>query len=194
MVTCSICNGKGKIHETKRSFLGSFSSVRTCEICHGGGKVPKEKCATCHGVGILEKQEEIVVEVPPGISDGEMIRMSGGGEAVQGGVPGDLYIKIHVKRHPVFRKEGTNLVMDLNVKLSDALLGAEHVIQTLDGDIRVKIPESISFGEILRVRGKGIPVGKGKRGDLLIRIHIQLPAKLTKDAKALIQELRDKGV
>ena len=104
MHTCHKCNGKGKVHETKRSFLGNFSTVRVCDECQGKGKVPKEKCPTCHGVGVLKQQEEVSVAIPAGIDDGEMIRLSGGGEAVASGTAGDLYIKVHVKRHPMFKK------------------------------------------------------------------------------------------
>ncbi len=116
------------------------------------------------------------------------------GEATLGGTPGDLYVKIHVKRHPIFRREGSNLLMDLNVKLSDALLGSEYKIPTLDGDIMVKIPEGVAFGELLRVRGKGVPVEKNRRGDLLIKINITLPTKLSKQVRGILDDLRKEGI
>lgn len=191
---CPTCNGKGKINEVKRSFIGSFSTVSVCEACRGTGKIPKEKCTKCKGAGVLRKEQEISIKIPAGIDDGEMIRMTGNGEAISGGVPGDLYVKIHVKRHPLFRKEGNNLVMDLGIKLSDALLGSEYSIATLDGEIKVKIPEGVSFGEILRVKGKGVPAENGKRGDLLIKIKIQLPSKLSKDAKKIVEDLKKEGI
>jgi len=192
--TCSVCNGSGKIHETKSSLLGTFTSVRVCSTCHGTGKVPKEKCTTCKGQRIARKEEEIVITIPAGINDGEMIRLTGAGEATSGGASGDLYVKIHVTPHPLFRKEGTNLVMDLNIKLTDALLGSTYTVSTLDGDIKVKIPAGISFGEILRVRNKGVVISRGKRGDLLIRIQIKLPAKISREAKDLITKLHDEGI
>ncbi len=194
MRTCSICNGKGKVHETKRSFMGTFSTVRQCSECNGKGKVPKEKCPTCRGQGVLRKEQEISVSIPAGIDDGEMIRLSGAGEAVSSGTPGDLYIKVHVKRHPIFKKEGVNLTTDLSLKLSSALLGEEYTLQTLDGEIKVKIPEGVSHGEVLRVKGKGVPYEKGRRGDLLIRLSIKLPNKLSKDAKKLVEELKKEGI
>jgi len=194
MHTCHKCNGKGKVHETKRSFLGNFSTVRVCDECQGKGKVPKEKCPTCHGVGVLKQQEEVSVAIPAGIDDGEMIRLSGGGEAVASGTAGDLYIKVHVKRHPMFKKEGANLVTDLSLKLSTALLGEEYTFQTLDGEIKVKIPEGVSHGEILRVKGRGVPYEKGKRGDLLIHLAVKLPNKLSKEARKHIEELRKEGI
>ncbi len=194
MVTCTTCNGKGQFHETKRSFLGTISTVRTCETCGGSGKMPQEHCTECKGAGILRKQEEIEVMIPAGIQNGEMIRLSGMGEAVSKGIPGDLYIKIHVDKHPVFKRDGSNLVMDLNIKLSDALLGTDYTIPTLDGDITVTIPEGVSPGEILRVRNKGVVISKGKRGDLMIHLHIKLPQKLSKKAKNLIEGLREEGI
>jgi len=194
LTTCTTCNGNGKIHETKRSILGAFSSVRVCDMCSGTGKVPKDTCSTCKGRGVLRAEEEVRVEVPVGLSNGEMIRLSGRGEALKGGTPGDLYVKIHVQPDPVFRKEGTNIVMTLDVKLSDALLGATYSVKTLDGDIEVKIPTGISHNEVLRVREKGVPIDSRRRGDLLIRIHITIPQKLSKLAKEAIQTLRKEGV
>lgn len=192
--TCPTCNGKGKIHETRSSLLGTFSTVRACSTCNGSGKVPEVKCKKCHGLGVQKKQEEISIKIPAGINDGEMIRLGGAGEAVAGGSAGDLYIKVHVKRHPTFRKEGSNLVMDLNIKLSTALLGGEYAIQTLDGEIKLIIPSGITFGEILRVKGKGVPIDRNKRGDLMVKINIQLPHKVSKSAAKLIEELKKEGI
>lgn len=195
LVTCTFCNGKGKIRETKRSFiLGSVQTVRTCDHCLGRGKVPKEKCETCTGIGVRRKQEEVSIAIPPGIEDGEMIRLGGAGEALSGGTPGDLYVKVHVRPHPQFRKEGSDLVTELPVKLTDALLGKEYTVATLDGDVKVRIPEGVAEGEILRVRGKGVPYEKGKRGDLRIRVHIKFPDKLSKTARQKIEELRGEGL
>ena len=123
-----------------------------------------------------------------------MIRLSGGGEAVAGGQSGDLYIKIYVKKHPTFRKDGENLLMDLDIKLSDALLGGDQVINTLDGEIKLRIPEGLNHGEILRIKGKGIPTSKHYRGDILVRVHIILPKKLSKDTRKVIEELKKEGI
>lgn len=200
--TCSNCNGKGKINETRQSFFGTFTTVTTCTECRGSGTVPEQKCAKCKGHGVMKTQEEITVSIPPGITDGEMIRMPGKGEAVAAGIAGDLYVKIHVRPHQIFHKEGANLVMDLKVKLSDALLGTVYPIETLDGKIEVKIPEGVSPNQILRVKGKGVPVGKdaatslstSRRGDLLIKLHIQIPEKLSRNAKELFKKLREEGI
>lgn len=194
METCKKCNGQGKIRETKRTILGSISSTKVCEECHGKGEVPKEICDKCKGKGVLRREEEIEINIPAGIRDGEMIRMTSMGEAVQGGISGDLYIKINVAPHPMFKRDGHDLVMDLNLKLSDALLGTKYKIETLDGEIEVTIPEGVSINEILRVRGKGVPVAKGKRGDLLIKLNIKLPTKVSRKSRELIEELKKEGI
>lgn len=194
MQKCQVCNGNGKIHETKSSLIGTFTSVRVCSSCRGMGKVPKEKCKKCHGDGVLRQEEEINITIPAGIDNGEMIRMTGAGEAITGGMSGDLYIKLHIQQDPVFRKEGANLTMSLNVKLSDALLGSEYTLNTLDGALTIKIPAGISFGEMLRVKGKGVPVGRGRRGDLLIKMNITLPQRLSRNAKKLVDEMRKEGI
>ena len=194
LVTCTKCNGKGSLREVKRTFFGQFEQMTTCDLCSGTGKIPKVKCHTCHGQGIYKKESEIKVKIPAGIENGEMIRLSGGGEAVAGGQSGDLYIKVYVKKHQVFRKEGQNLVMDQSIKLSDALLGAEQSVRTLDGDIKVKIPEGVTHGEVLRIKGKGVPSERGNRGDILIKLHIIIPKKLSKEAKRVIEGLKKEGI
>lgn len=195
MEKCTTCGGKGKINETRRSFLGQFTTVRECQTCHGKGEVPKTKCKTCLGEGVHKKSEEISISIPAGIENGEMIRMTGKGEAVPGGMPGDLYIKIHVEPHKVFKREGSKLLMDLNIKITDALLGKSFDIETLEGKtITVKVPAGVNFGEILRVKEKGVPMGGGKRGDLLIRVVINTPKKLSRHAKKLIEDLKKEGV
>ncbi|MDD2935279.1 MAG: molecular chaperone DnaJ [Candidatus Pacebacteria bacterium] len=193
-ITCPVCNGNGQIHETKRSILGTFSTVKTCENCSGTGKVPKEKCHSCHGAKIKKGQSEIKINIPAGIDNGEMIRLSGAGEAIAGGQSGDLYIKIHVAKHKFLRKEGNNLAMNLNIKLSDALMGGEYNIEVLDEKIKLKIPAGINFGEVLRIKEKGVPMGGTRRGDLLVKINIQIPTKLNKRTKKLIEELKAEGI
>jgi molecular chaperone DnaJ len=192
--TCPKCNGAGKLHETTNSIFGAISMTRECGQCHGTGKIPKEKCRTCRGEGVYKKQEEIEIVVPAGISGGEMIRLTGAGEAIRGGAPGDLYIKVHVTPDPRFKKEGVNIATDLSVKLSDALLGADYKLQTLDGEESLSIPPGVAHGEVLTVKGKGVATGRGKRGDLLVKVKINLPQKLSRSAKNLIEKLREEGI
>ncbi len=195
METCKTCNGAGRIHETRDSILGAFSSVRSCPTCEGLGKVPKEKCATCSGRGVIRKEEEIKIGIPRGIDDGEMIRMPGQGEAVKGGLAGDLYIKVHVKPHALFRKEGANLIMNLPIKLTDALLGTTVSVTTIDDKtLEVKVPQMTHTEETLRIRGKGVEYAEGGHGDLLIRITASLPRKLSSKAKKAIEDLKSEGL
>ncbi len=194
LITCTLCNGAGKVHESSNSFFGTISLVRPCRNCKGTGKIPKERCITCRGEGIYRKQEEIDIAVPAGIDGGEMIRLSGAGEAMQNGASGDLYVKVHVIPDPRFKKEGSSLITELSIKLSDALLGSEYKIQTLDGEEMLPIPAGVSHGEMLRIKGKGVPVARAKRGDMLVRLKITLPHKLSRSARNLIEKLKEEGI
>lgn len=194
METCKHCNGQGKIHEQKRTIFGTIANTKLCEVCLGTGEVPKEICEKCKGKGVLRREEEVSIVIPAGIRDGEMIRMTGFGEAISKGTTGDLYIKINVASHPLFKRDGHDLVMNLNLKLSDALLGTKYPIQTLDGEIEVTIPEGVTMNEVLRVKGKGVPVSKNKRGDLLIKLSVKLPGKLSRKAREIIEELKKEGI
>ena len=142
----------------------------------------------------LAKQKEVTIQIPPGIDDGQMIRMAGYGETIESGVPGDLFVKVHVRRHPYLRKEGYNLTMELEIKLSEALLGGERKLATLDGEIILKIPQGTNTGTILRVKGKGVPAGANRRGDLFVQVKVKLPEKLTKEQKRMVEELRKEGI
>ena len=192
--TCSHCNGKGSINETKQSMFGTFMQSRECSTCHGAGKVPEEKCTTCKGHGVLRKEEDITIRIPSGIENGEMVRLTGAGEAVLNGKAGDLYVRVHIATHPVFKRDRENLIMNLKVKLTDAILGAEYPLETLDGQIKLTIPKGISSGEVLRVKGKGVPLDKKYRGDLFIKVEVKNPAKLSRTAEKLIEELRKEGI
>jgi molecular chaperone DnaJ len=192
---CKTCSGSGRVREMRNSILGQFASVRTCGTCDGAGKVPKEKCVECKGHGTKRKEQEIQIAIPAGIDNGEMIRMPGQGEAIKGGIAGDLYVKVHVKPHPVFKREGANLVMDLPVKLTDALLGTTVNIDTLeDKTLEVNIPPMKRAEELLRVRGKGIPTSANSRGDLIIRLETALPQKLSSKAKKALEDLKSEGL
>lgn len=194
MNTCSVCNGQGQVREMKRSILGNFSTVRACDNCFGSGKIPSEKCNNCNGSGITKKDEEITVKIPEGINNGETLRVRGRGEAVQGGETGDLYIKLNVKSHSLYYRDDMNLVMDLKIKLTDAILGMNYNLNTLDDKVmEVKIPEGINNGEMLRVKGKGVPSSRG-RGDIIIKIHVDMPKKLSRKNKELIEKLKEEGL
>lgn len=193
-VSCSGCGGKGAIRETRNSFFGTFTSARTCPRCHGKGKVPEIPCDTCRGEGVAKREEEIRVTIPAGVTDGEMIRMPGRGEAAPGGGAGDLYVKLHIKTDHDFSREGNDLMTVLPIKLTDALLGGEYRIRSLDGEELLQVPAGITHGETLRIRDKGVPYGRGVRGDLLVRVDIEFPKKLSKSARELIEKLRSEGL
>jgi len=200
MEKCPVCQGVGRVHETKKSFFGIFTSLKECSKCLSKGSIPSKKCSICKGQGVFIKTEEIDIHVPAGIHNGEIIKLPGSGEAMPGGVSGDLYVKINVAKHSVFRREGENLAMDLNIKLSEALLGSEREIKTLDGIIKLKVPSGINSGEILRVRGKGVPRftglrdGSRSRGDLMIKIFVNMPKKISRHSQKLIEELKNEGL
>ncbi len=193
--TCPTCNGKGSIVESQRSPFGVFSVSRTCALCHGRKVVPEKLCTLCRGLGVIRKEEEVVITVPPGIDNGAVIRMSEMGEAIQGGRPGDLYIKLHVIPDPKFRREGFNVVTELPIKVTDALLGADYTLETLEGPTTVTVPALRTTDEVLRIKGKGVPMGQGtKRGDLLVRITVTFPHKLSKEAAELLRRLKGEGI
>lgn len=193
MKSCGTCNGKGQVHESRSTFFGSFTSARQCPTCHGRGQNPELPCSSCGGAGVAKREEEIHVTVPAGAEHGEMIRMPGRGEAAPGVPAGDLYVKLHVRPDKNFTREGASLITTLSIKVTDALLGGDYTLTTLDGDTTVSIPVGVTHGELIRVRGKGVPTGRG-RGDLLVRVHIEFPKKLSKEARDLVEELRKQGI
>lgn len=194
MIACETCSGAGVIHESKKTVFGVFSATRPCSTCAGRGTRPEKLCDECKGEGVKHKQEKIDIHIPAGINNGEMIRLTGSGEAIKAGTPGDLYIKIHVKQDLEYKKEGANIIKDISVKLTDAITGATYTVETLDGNIAVKIPPGVSFNEMLRVKGKGVVLGPSKRGDLLLRVKIQIPEKLSRKSRSLIEELKKEGI
>jgi len=193
--TCPVCGGSGAVRESRESIFGTFSRVSECKTCQGRATVYERKCNECKGQGVVKRGEEVQIAIPAGIRDGEIIKLSGRGEAMAGGITGDLYVRINVASHPLFRREGSNLVMDLEIPLSEALLGGERVVNTLDGRIKVKIPAGIDSGELLRIRGKGVPSpDQSKRGDLIIRVFVKIPKRLSRKARDLVEELKKEGI
>jgi len=192
--TCDKCDGRGQIEMTKDTILGTVRQTSTCPKCKGAGEIPEETCNTCGGSGIQRKQEEVTVQIPAGIENGEMIRLAGKGEAVEGGQPGDLYVKIHVQDHADFEKEGHDILTDLTISMTDAVLGAEKQVQTLDGTVTLKIPAGVTDGEYLRIDNKGVPKEGSKRGNILVRIHIDIPENITNEQEQLLKKLQESGM
>jgi len=192
---CTLCQGRGNVQKTQRTFLGSFTQVSTCPECLGSGKRPEVVCAQCRGKGIEPRREQLEVFIPKGVRDGETLKISGKGEAsLYGGIPGDLYLGLHVLPHKIFRRQGDDVVMQLPLRLSQAISGDTVEVATLDGAIHLKIPEGTQPGDILKVRGKGAYYSSGYgRGDLLIEIKVEIPRKVSKKIKEFIQELQSEG-
>ncbi|MBI2055574.1 MAG: molecular chaperone DnaJ [Candidatus Sungbacteria bacterium] len=196
MQKCGTCQGRGRVERTQKTFLGTFSQVGVCPACQGRGEVPEEACRECNGRGVLRRPEAIEIFVPKGINDGELLKISGKGEASHyGGVPGDLYAKVRVYSSKVFRRQGNDLIMHLPVKFTAAVLGDSVELKTLDGAIKLKIPEGTESGDILKIRGKGVPLARGYgRGDLLVEIKVSTPRYLSRKAKEVIERLREEGI
>lgn len=193
-VTCATCTGRGTIVESQRSPFGVFSVSRECPTCKGRKTVPEKNCTICSGRGVLRKEEEIRAVVPAGIENGQVVRMAQMGEAIAGGKAGDLYIKLHVAPDPRFKREGFNLHTDLPIRVTDALLGAEYTVETLDGPHQLTIPPLKTIDEIIRIKGKGVPDGRSKRGDLLVRLRVELPHKISPEANELLKNLKKEGI
>lgn len=186
-VSCTSCGGRGQV----RYQQGFFSVSRTCPTCQGAGRVITDPCPHCKGQGRVVRERVQDVKVPAGVEDGTRIRYSEGGDAgVHGGPAGDLYVVLHVKEHPFFERDGKDLYCVVPISFPQAALGAEIKVTTLDGEHLLKIPEGTHSGTEFRIRGKGVPVlnGHGK-GDLVVRVLIQTPSRLTKRERELLQEL-----
>ncbi len=187
-VPCTTCNGRGEV----RMQQGFFSVQQTCPSCRGRGRMIKDPCPDCRGQGRVENIRSLEVKIPAGVDSGDRIRLAGEGEeAAQGGTPGDLYVQIAVKEHKLFKREGADLFCEVPVGFVDAALGGELEIPTLDGRVKLKIPEGTQSGRLFRLRGKGVaPVRGGGPGDMLVRVSVETPVKLNKHQKELLREFQ----
>lgn len=187
-VPCSTCNGSGQI----RMQQGFFAVQQTCPSCRGKGRIIKDPCGSCHGQGRVEKTRTLEVKIPAGVDTGDRIRLAGEGEAgLHGGPAGDLYVQAVVREHPIFKRDGSDLYCEVPVSFADAALGGELEIPTLDGRVKLRIPESSQTGKLFRLRGKGVtPVRGGAPGDLMCRIVVETPVNLTKRQKELLKEFQ----
>ncbi|UCE88401.1 MAG: molecular chaperone DnaJ [Pseudomonadota bacterium] len=185
--TCSTCNGHGQV----RMQQGFFSLQQTCPRCHGSGQIVTDPCTTCRGHGRVEEHKTLSVKVPAGVDSGDRIRLAGEGEAGEnGGPPGDLYVHIHVKEHPIFARDANDLYCEVPIGMVTAALGGELDVPTLDGRVKLKIPPETQTGKLFRLRGKGVQsVRSSAVGDLLCRVAVETPVKLTRRQKELLEEL-----
>lgn len=184
---CTACGGRGNV----RYQQGFFSIARTCPTCGGAGSVITDPCRKCAGKGRVIKEETLGLNVPAGVEEGTRMRFQGKGEAgLNGGPAGDLYVVLHVKEHPFFEREGTDLHCIVPVSFPQAALGTEITVPTLEGEQPLKVPAGTQPGTVFRIRGKGVPVLNGHgRGDLFVELKVETPAKLTKRQRELMQEL-----
>ncbi len=188
VVTCTGCQGSGHI----RMQQGFFSVNQTCPQCQGRGKMVKNPCGTCRGSGIADRSRTLEVTIPPGVDTGDRVRLSGEGESIgSAGQAGDLYVEIAVREHAVFQRDGADLYMDVPISITDAALGKEVEIPTLDGRVSLKIPEGTQTGRVFRLRGKGVkPVRTSMIGDMLCRVVVDTPVNLTSRQKELLREFQ----
>lgn len=188
-VSCSTCGGMGQV----RMQQGFFQVQQTCPTCRGRGKMISDPCPKCRGQGRVEKSKTLSVKVPPGVDTGDRIRLSGEGEAgPDGGPPGDLFVQMSVRQHPIFERDGKNLYCEVPITFVAAALGGELEVPTLDGRVKLKIPAETQTGKLFRLRGKGVkPVRGGAVGDLLCRAVVETPVNLNKKQKELLKEFQE---
>ena len=186
--TCNTCHGQGQV----RMQQGFFSVQQACPTCQGQGSIIKDPCNSCHGQGVKEETKTLNVKVPAGVDNGDRIRLTGEGEAgPHGGPRGDLYVETHIKPHDIFERDGRNLYCDVPISIADAALGGEIEVPTLDGRVNLKIPAETQSGKLFRLRGKGVvPVRGGAQGDLLCRVMVETPVKLTEHQKKILKEFQ----
>ena len=187
-VTCTTCGGIGQV----RMQQGFFSVQQTCPRCHGSGKMITDPCGSCHGHGRVEEHKTLSVKVPAGVDTGDRIRLSGEGEAgAMGGPAGDLYVVVNVREHAIFQRDGKHLYCEVPISFADAALGGELEVPTLDGRVKLKIPEGTQTGKLFRLRGKGVaPVRGGGAGDLMCKVAVETPVNLDKRQRELLDEFR----
>src|SRR5438477_782150 len=192
--TCPTCNGRGEVRQVQQSVFGRFVNVSTCPRCGGSGKTVDKVCTRCRGEGRERKDRDLTLTIPPGIDDGQQRRVPGEGEAgMRGGPTGDLYVLIRLREHALFMREGDDHVHGPRVAPAQAALGDEVTVPVIDGAAAtVRIPPSAQHGQMVRVRGKGVPhLGSAGRGDQLVYLDVVVPRSLSKEQRRLYEQLRD---
>ena len=193
--TCPTCRGSGQTQVKQNTPFGQFSSIKTCETCNGEGKIISNPCTQCGGSGTIRKSSRISVKIPAGIDNGQSISLRGEGEPGQrGGPSGDLYVTVSVKRHPLFSREGVDVICEMPITFVQAALGSEVEVPTLDGKVKYTIPEGTQTGTVFRLRGKGIPHLRGNgRGDQFVKTIIEVPKKLNEKQKRILRDFADQS-
>jgi molecular chaperone DnaJ len=190
-VKCSNCGGRGEVRQVRQTFLGSMVQVTACPNCGGRGEIISIPCHTCKGRGLERKTVIKIVPIPGGVDNGTQIRLAGEGQpGINGGPIGNLYIDIKVKQHKFFKRRGNDILLDLNVNIAQAALGAEVDIPTVDGPVKLNIPAGTQPGKVFTVRGKGSPYLRSSgRGDQLVIVNVEVPSRLTPDQRKILEQL-----
>lgn len=190
---CSECRGSGQIKVNQRTPFGMVQTARTCPTCHGEGQTISSPCKVCNGQGQVRNVKPIKVSVPAGSEEGLNLRFTGSGEAgKKGGPAGDLYVVLHVKAHKFFERDGNDIYCEIPITFVQAALGTEMEVPTLDGSVKMKVPEGTQTGTVFRLRGHGVPYRRGSgRGDQHVRVLVATPTKLTDKQKEILQEFGD---
>ena len=192
--TCDRCRGTGQVRTTQ-NFMGmTMQSTAACPQCNGKGKVIKTPCSTCKGKGKVRRNKKVNVRVPAGVDDEQMVRVKGEGNVgANGGPNGDLMVEVNIKPHKIFQREGMNVICEMPISFTQAALGAEIQVPTLDGNVKYTIPEGTQTDTVFRLRDKGIPdvYNKSRRGDQLVRVVVETPTKLNKEQKELLRQLEE---
>ncbi len=187
--TCPTCQGTGQVGRVMNTIFGQIQQTATCDTCHGRGKVPEKPCSVCHGRGIERRNQTVKLKIPAGIDDGAAIRVSGRGQAVQGGEKGDLYVNIRVKPHKDFTREGDLILSQQTIDMVTAALGGTADVKTVDGELTIKIPAGTQSGTDFKLASHGVPhLRTGTRGAHIVTINVATPTKLTKRQKELLQQ------
>lgn len=188
---CPNCKGSGQIRRVQQSIFGHFTNVTTCSSCHGEGKIITDPCSQCRGTGKEKHQRSILVKIPAGVDDGSRIRLSSEGDAgVKGGPPGNLYLSLSVKKHAIFERDGDKILYQLPISFTQAALGGEVEVPTLESNVKLKIPAGSQTGKVIQLKNKGVPHLHGRgRGDQLVSLLVVTPESLTKKQRQLFEEL-----
>jgi molecular chaperone DnaJ len=191
--SCNTCHGRGQVAQNRNTMFGTIQTVGVCPDCHGQGQKFDKQCSICNGSGVTRERRKMSVRIPAGITDGATIRVAGEGEAGERGTEaGDMYVHVRVKIDPRFSRHNDDLVNETTVSIYDAALGTSVSVETVDGKIELKIPAGTQPGIVLKLKGKGVThLRSGGRGDHLVTVNVEVPKKLSKKQKELLEELRD---
>lgn len=190
-VTCEKCGGSGRVELTRQTMFGAIRQSQTCPNCRGIGELPEKECRTCHGSGRVKQQKEIKLKIPAGIDEGQTIRVQGAGNVgLRGGTAGDLYVTVKVRPSREYRRSGFDLYKTITVPFTTVALGGSVKVDTLHGALNVKIPPATKAGEVLKVKGHGVP-HEGSKGNLYLQVDIDVPTRMTIKQRKLLQELDD---